>query len=73
MSSLYRSNLKNCETNQKVPDDLDKTTILDEEDDDEYYPSTIEVYRSEFSVNLQPYSLYISGIRLFVVINDVFL
>ena len=57
--------MKNCETNQKVPDDLDKTTILDEEDEDEYYPSTIEVYRSEFSVNLQPYSLYISG-RLFV-------
>ena len=72
MSSLYRSNLKNCETNQKVPDDLDKTTILEEEDEDEYYPSTIEVYRSEFNVNLQPYSLYISG-WLFVMINNVFL
>ena len=56
--------VEKLETNQTVPDDLEATFILENEDDeaDDYKPTTIEVYRSNLEINFVPHNLLISDL-----------
>ncbi len=63
VQTLYKSNEKaeNLEKNQTVPVDLEATFILDNDDEaDDYKPTTLEVFKSEFDINLEPHNLYVT-------------